>query len=225
LYQSPLGGKIESMKIALFGATGWIGGVVAREALERGHLVTAIVRDKSRLKLGHENLSTTMGDVSDPASVVLAIAAHDAVIAALGSRREGNHKIVSEGARILLGALPHGGVRRLIWVGGSGSLDVSPGVQWIDTPAFPAEWKAEAAAQVEALKIFRAMGGSNEWTFLCPPALLEHGHRTWRYRTGGDQLLTDEKGDSRISVEDFAVAVLDELERPAHIRKRFTVAY
>jgi hypothetical protein len=213
------------MKIALFGATGWIGGGVAREALERGHLVTAVVRDKSRFTLENENLSTTMGDISDPASVVLAIAAHDAVIAALGSRREGNHKIVTEGARILLGALPHSGVRRVIWVGGAGSLDVSPGVQLIDAPAFPAGWKAEAAAQVEALKIFRAMGGSNEWTFLCPPALLEPGQRTWRYRTGGDQLLTDEKGDSRISVEDFAVAVLDELERPAHIRKRFTVAY
>jgi putative NADH-flavin reductase len=213
------------MKIALFGATGWIGGAVAREAVERGHLVTAVIRDKSRLTLENENLSVAIGDISDPASVVLAIAAHDAVIAALGGRREGNHKVVTEGARILLGALPHGGVRRLIWVGGAGSLDVLPGVSLIDTPGFPAKWKAAAAAQMEALKIFRSMGGSNEWTFLCPPALLEPGRRTWRYRTGGDQLLTDEKGDSRISVEDFAVAVLDELERPAHIHERFTVAY
>lgn len=213
------------MKIALLGATGWIGGVIAREALERGHLVTAVVRDKSRLTLEHENLSTTLADISDPASVVLAIAAHDAVIAALGGRREGNHGIVTEGARILLGALPHAGVRRFIWVGSAGSLAVSSSAQFIDTPEFSPEWKAEAAAQVDALKIFRAMGGESEWTFLCPPALLERGRRTWRYRTGGDQLLTDEKGDSRISVEDFAVAVLDELERPAHIRERFTVAY
>jgi hypothetical protein len=132
---------------------------------------------------------------------------------------------VTEGARILLGALPHAGVRRLIWVGAAGSLDVSPGVQLMDTPGFPAEWRADASAQVEALKIFRSMGGSNEWTFICPPALLEPGQRTWRYRAGRDQLLTDQKGDSRISVEDFAVAVLDELERPAQVRQRLTVAY
>jgi putative NADH-flavin reductase len=213
------------MKIALFGATGWIGGVVAREALERGQLVTAVVRDKSRLTLEHENLSTALADVSHPASVVLAIAAHDAVVAALGGRREENHGIVSEGARILLGALPHAGVRRLIWVGDAGTLAVSSAEQFIDVSAFPAGRKAEAAAQVEALGVFRAMGGANDWTFLCPPASLERGQRTWRYRTGGDRLLTDEKGESRISVEDFAVALLDELERPAHIRQRFTVAY
>jgi putative NADH-flavin reductase len=213
------------MKIALFGATGWIGGIVTREALERGHLITAVVRDKSRLRLENENLSIAIGDILDPASVVLAIAAHDAVVAAVGGRRERNHKAVTEGARILLGALPHAGVRRLIWVGAAGSLDVSPGVQLMDTPGFPAEWRADASAQVEALKIFRSMGGSNEWTFICPPALLEPGQRTWRYRTGRDQLLTDQKGDSRISVEDFAVAVLDELERPAQVRQRLTVAY
>jgi uncharacterized protein len=116
-------------------------------------------------------------------------------------------------------------VKRLVWVGGGGSLLVAPGVRVIDTPEFPAEWKAEASAQVQALELFRASTSDVEWSFLSPPAVIEPGQRTGRYRTGGDLLVTDEKGVSRISVEDYAVAFLDELERPAHIRQRFTIAY
>lgn len=95
----------------------------------------------------------------------------------------------------------------------------------VDTPAFPAEYKAEALAQAEALKLFRSSTENVEWSYLSPPAIIQPGQRTGRYRTGTDQLLTDDKGESRISVEDYAVALMDEVERPAHSRKRFTVAY
>jgi hypothetical protein len=213
------------MRIAIFGATGWIGGTVAREALDRGHTVTAIVRDPARLQLTHERLTVATGDVTDPDSIVSVVAGHDAVVAAIGGRREAHHEVVPAAVRALLAGLSRAGVKRLVWVGGGGSLEVASGVRLIDTPQFPAEWKAEAVAQVEALGLFRASTGGVEWSYLSPPALIAPGQRTGRYRTGGDQLLTDEKGESRISVEDYAVALVDELERPAHVRQRFTVAY
>jgi uncharacterized protein len=213
------------MKIAIFGASGWIGGTVAREALGRGHAVSAIVRDPARLQLSGKGLSVVPGDVTDPASISSAVAGVDAVAAAIGGRREAHHEVVPTAARALLTGLAGAGVKRLVWVGGAGSLEVAPGVCLIDTPQFPAEWKAEALAQAEALKLFRASIGGVEWSFLSPPAMLEPGQRSGRYRTGSDQLLVDDKGVSRISVEDYAVALVDELERPAHPRQRFTVAY
>jgi uncharacterized protein len=213
------------MKIAIFGASGWIGGTVTREALERGLTVTAIVRDPARLQLRHERLTTQICDVTDPAKVAAAVAGHDAVAAAISGRKDGHHEVVPAAVRSLLVGLPRAAVMRLVWVGGAGSLLVAPGVRLIDTPQFPAEWKAEASAQVHALELFRASTSDIEWSFLSPPVVIEPGQRTGRYRTGLDQLVTDEKGVSQISVEDYAVALLDELERPAHIRQRFTVAY
>jgi putative NADH-flavin reductase len=213
------------MRIVVFGASGWIGGTVAREALDRGHTVTAIVRDPARLQLTHERLTVATGDVTDPTSVASVVAGHDAVAAAIGGRREAHHPVVPAAARALLTGLAQAGVKRLVWVGGGGSLEVAPGMRLIDTPQFPADWKPEASAQIEALQFFRASTGSVEWSYLSPPAIIEPGRRTGQYRAGGDQLLTDEKGESRISVEDYAVAFLDELEHPAHIRQRFTVAY
>ncbi len=213
------------MKIAIFGASGWIGGTITREALNRGYTVTAVVRDPARLQLTHERLTIATCDATDLARVVPAVAGHDAVAAAIGGRREGNHQVVPAAARTLLTGLPQAGVNRMIWVGGGASLQVAPGVRLFDTPQFPAEWKAEALAQIEALDIFRASTGNVEWSYLSPPLNIEPGQRTGHYRAGGDQLLKDEKGESRISVEDYAVAFLDELEYPTHLRQRFTVAY
>lgn len=213
------------MKIALFGASGWIGGVVAREALGRGHALTAVVRDPSRLALAGQQLTVVTGDALNPASVASVVAGHDAVVAAIGGRRGGNHQIVPAAACALLTGLPKAGVERLLWVGGGGSLEVAPGIRVVDTPKFPIERKAEALAQVEALNVFRSSTGDVQWSYLSPPAIIEPGQRTGRYRTGGDQLLTDERSVSRISVEDYAVALVDEVERPTHVRQRFTVAY
>ncbi len=198
---------------------------VAREALGRGHALTAVVRDPSRLALAGQQLTVVTGDALNPASVASVVAGHDAVVAAIGGRRGGNHQIVPAAACALLTGLPKAGVERLLWVGGGGSLEVAPGIRVVDTPKFPIERKAEALAQVEALNVFRSSTGDVQWSYLSPPAIIEPGQRTGRYRTGGDQLLTDERSVSRISVEDYAVALVDEVERPTHVRQRFTVAY
>lgn len=212
------------MRIAIFGAGGWVGGTVVREALSRGHAVTVVVRDPTR-QLKHERVEVATADATDAAQVASAVAGH-AVVASISGRRDANHAVVPAAARALLAGLAQAGIKRLLWVGGAGSLEVARGVRLIDTPQFPAEVKPESAAAIEALQVFRDSTFDDvQWSYLSPPAMLEAGQRTGRYRTGGDQLLKDEKGESRISVEDYAVALVDELERPAHIRQRFTVAY
>jgi uncharacterized protein len=213
------------MKLAIYGASGWIGGTVAAEALNRDHFVTAIARESSKVKLNHERLTVIIGDATDHASVAKAVAGHDAIVAAIGGRREARHDVVPAAVRALLIGLSQADVKRLVWVGGAGSLEAEPGVMYIDTPQFPAELKTEASAQVEALKLFRSSQEGIQWSFLSPPAHLERGVRSGRYQLGADQLLTDANGDSRISVADYAVALVDEIERAAHIRRRFTVAY
>jgi uncharacterized protein len=126
-------------------------------------------------------------------------------------------------ARSLIEGVGKAGVKRLIVVGGAGSLEVAPGVRLVDTPQFPAGWKGIALSHADSLPIYRK--AALDWTYVSPAAFIEPGQRTGKYRTGGDQLLTDAKGESRISAEDFAVAVVDELEQKRHVRKRITVAY
>jgi hypothetical protein len=115
-------------------------------------------------------------------------------------------------------------VKRLLVVGGAGSLEIAPGLQVVDTPDFPPQWKESALGARDALELLKAEQGL-DWTMLSPAALIEPGERTGRFRLGGDQLLVDGEGASRISLQDYAVAMIDELERPAHIGRRFTVAY
>lgn len=213
------------MKIALIGATGFVGTALLGEALERGHRVTAVVRHPDKLPR-HANLSGRAADVRDPAQVKAAVAGHDAVISAYNPGWK-NPEIYDEhlrASRAILEGARRAGVRRVIVIGGAGSLEVAPGVQLVDTPQFPAEWKAGALAAREAHReILRE--GELEWTFVSPAALLEPGPRTGKYRIGGDQLLMSGSAPAKISVSDLAVAVLDELEKPRHIRKRFTAAY
>jgi putative NADH-flavin reductase len=213
------------MRIAIFGASGWIGGTVAREALGRGHEVTAVVRDPGRLAIFGESLKVATADVTDPDQVASAALGQDAVGVAISGRRDHDAGIIAAAARALLDGLPRANVRRFVWAGGAGSLEVAPGVRLVDGPQFPAEWKPEALAQAEALAVIRGAGPGMEWTYVSPAAVIAPGERTGKFRIGGDQLLTDEKGESRISVEDYAIAFVDELEQAAHPRQRITVAY
>lgn len=213
------------MKIVLFGATGHIGQGILDEALARGHDVTAIVRDPARLAQRHDKLTVVTGDVAQPASWRDALHGADAVVASLSARRDGNHGSVPASARLLLDTLPKAGVKRLLWVGGAGSLETAPGVKVIDDPDFPAAWKPEAEAQAEALDVFRASHAGVEWTYISPAALIEDGERRGSYRIGGDRLLVDASGVSRIGVADYAVALLDRLEQHDALRQRITVAY
>lgn len=212
------------MKIAVIGA-GNIGRVVIGEALSRGHTVTAIVRDPAKLTLSHPALSAAAGDVTDAASIAAAVAGHDAVVSAIGPNHAiGNIDILPQSVSTLIAALKQAGVRRLLVVGGAGSLEVAPGLRLYDTPEFPEAWRPAAKKHGEGLAILRAETAL-DWTFFSPAAIIEPGQRTGKFRLGGDQLLADASGNSRISIEDFAVAVVDELETPAHLRQRFTIAY
>jgi uncharacterized protein len=213
------------MKLVLFGATGHVGHAILDEALARGHDVKAIVRDASRLNESHNKLHVVVGDITNSASWQTSAKGADAVIASVSARRDGNSDTIPNAARALLETLPRVGVKRLLWVGGAGSLEVAPGVKVIDDPHFPDAWKPEAKAQAIALDVFRASKADIDWTYISPAALLEDGARTGTYRMGGDELLTDASGHSRISVPDYAVALLDRLERQDALRQRITVAY
>ncbi|TAM36758.1 MAG: NAD(P)-dependent oxidoreductase [Burkholderiaceae bacterium] len=211
------------MKLFIFGATGMVGQALVQEALGRGHQVTAAARDTSKAVLP-AGVNVVQADAGSESEVRAAVAGHDAVLAAISGRKSG-HDTVPAIARNLLATLPLAGVPRLLWVGGAGSLEVAPGVQLVTTPNFPAAIKDEALGQGRALDAFRASASHLDWTFFSPAALMQPGERTGHYRVGGDQLLADASGNSRISVADFAVAMLDELERHAHPRTRISVAY
>jgi len=213
------------MKIALFGATGHLGQGILEEALSRGYDVTAIVRDPARLAQRNDKLKVVTGDVAQPASWLGAVLGADAVVASLSARRDGNPDSVPANAAVLLDNLPKAGVKRLLWVGGAGSLEVAPGVKVIDDPHFPDAWKPEANAQGKALDVFRASQADVDWTYVSPAALIEDGERSGKYRIGGDQLLVDANGVSRITVPDYAVALLDRIEKHDALRQRITVAY
>lgn len=211
------------MKVALIGATGFIGSAVLREALDREHQVTAIVRHPEKLP-EHANLVSQKGDVMKEETAAL-VAGHEAVISAYSSDRgpEQYEQHIS-GYRMIIDGVKAAGLKRLLVVGGAGSLEVAPGVQVVDGPEFPEEWKPGALATREVLYLLRDEP-ELEWTFLSPSGAIAPGERTGQFRLGTDQLLTDADGESRISLEDYAVAMLDELEEPQHSRRRFTVGY
>ncbi len=203
------------MKVALIGATGFIGQHLLTEALGRKHQVTALVRNPAKLAVA-TGLTSKALDIHNAAQVTAVLAGQDAVIISL------HHDGLD--LQALIDAVKASGIARLLVVGGAGSLEVAPGVQLVDTPEFPAEWKAVALAAREFLDLLRAEK-TLDWTYLSPSAFIEPGERTGKFRLGKEQLLVNEQGESRISNQDFAVALIDELENPAHSQQRFTVGY
>ena len=210
------------MRLVIFGAAGRIGQRIMQEALARGHAVTAAVRDLSRLEVQHAALHGVTVDVSRDDEVARVAAKHDAAVSAVGPGRSGDVGVIVAAARALIAGLAVSGTRRLVVVGGAGSLEIRPGVQRLDTPEYPEIYRPSGYAQREALALYRA--SDLDWSYLSPPIIIEPGTRSGHYRTGGTQVLVDATGRSRISMEDYAVAVLDELEQPRHIRAQFTVA-
>jgi uncharacterized protein len=202
------------MNVALIGATGTAGSRLLAELIRRGHTVTAIVRHPEKVP-AQPGVTAKKGDVFDPQGLADLLKGHDAVISSV-------HFTASD-PRKLLEAVQASGVKRYLIVGGAGSLEVAPGVRLIDTPNFPEAYKAEATAGAAFLDLLRGETGL-DWTFLSPSALFVAGERTGKFRLGKDQLLANAEG-SRISFEDFALALVDELEKPAHPRQRFTVGY
>ena len=211
--------------IVLFGSTGTIGHRILEEALSRGHQVTAVLRETSRTGEHRANLDYRVGDIFKPETIASAAVNHDVVVSAYGPGT-GDANLIVKAAHSLIDGLTRVEPIRLIVVSGAGSLEVKPGVELVDTPEFPAAWKAAALAHREAIKVFREAGFAEfDWTAVSPPAIIEPGKRTGKYRTETDQLIVDAKGDSRISDEDFAVAIVDEIENPRFAGKRFTVGY
>ncbi len=203
------------MKIAVIGASGNAGSRITAELASRGHAVTAIARNPEKIaRLA--NVVPTKGDASDEAALAQLLRGHDAAVSSI-------HFLASDPKK-LIGAAKASGVGRYLVVGGAGSLEVAPGVRLVTTPAFPAQYKAEAEKGAAFLDLLRQEKALN-WTFLSPSALFVAGQRTGKFRLGTDQLLTAADGKSWISFEDFAVALADEIDRPAHIRRRFTVGY
>ena len=203
------------MKIAVIGASGNAGSRITKELAGRGHAVTAIARNPAKIAV-QQNVTAKTGDVMDQAGLAQLLAGHDVAISSV-------HFLDSDPAK-LIGAAKASGVGRYLVVGGAGSLEVAPGVALVTTPNFPAQYKAEAEKGGAFLDLLRQEKQLN-WTFLSPSALFVPGERTGKFRLGTDQLLTASDGKSWISFEDFAVALADEIERPAHIKRRFTVGY
>jgi uncharacterized protein len=202
------------MKVALIGASGQAGSRILSELVRRGHQVTGIARHPEKIASG-AGVTVKKGDVSDKEGLIALLKGHDVVISSV-------HFSASDPA-ILIEAARASGAKRYFVVGGAGSLEVAPGVKLIDTPQFPAIYKTEAGKGGEFLDLLRGEK-SLDWTFLSPSAMFVAGERTGKFRLGKDQLLTNDKGSS-ISFEDYAIAAVDELEKPAHSRQRFTVGY
>lgn len=204
------------MNLLLLGATGLVGSHLLIEALNRGHHVTGVARTAATLP-AHERLRIAPHDLAHTARPLAAVlAGHDAVLSAL--------RFTTSPATALISATKAAGAPRLLVVGGAGSLLAASGLALVDTPDFPAEYRAEALAGREWLDALRAEPGL-DWTFVSPSAQLHDGPRTGNFRLGGDDLLVDARGESHISLADYVVAFLDELERPRHARARFTVGY
>lgn len=161
----------------------------------------------------------------DTAALTSVLAGHVAVISAFSGHSQAQiREHYVRGVQSIIAAVKQARAPRLLVVGGAGSLDVAPGVQLVDTPHFPPQWKQTAEGARDALRLLRKEP-ELDWTMLSPSALLERGIRTGKFRLGTDQLLADAAGESYISLEDYAVAMLDEFERPTHSRQRFTVGY
>jgi putative NADH-flavin reductase len=217
-----------NMKIVVFGATGNVGQRVVAEALRRGHDVVGVVRDPAAVQSPDKRARLVEGDATNAESVAVVARGADAVVSAISPRPNARGlpaPSLAANSRALIKGLRNAGVKRVLYVGGAGSLEVAPGKALADLPDFPEAYRAEAREGREALAIWRNDARGLEWTYLSPAAEIAPGARTGKYRITDDTLLVDDKGKSFITFEDYAVAVLDELERPQHIGKRFGVAY
>lgn len=213
------------MKLAIIGATGFVGSAVLQEALQQGHDVTAIVRHPEKLA-AHPSLTAKAVSVFDEAALADVLRGHDAVISAYNpgwTNPDIQSQMIEVSAHIV-NATKLAKVPSLLVVGGAGSLEVAPGVQLVDTPQFPAEWKEGALGAREVLNQLKNEKELN-WRFISPAVFLEPGKRTGQFRYGDDAVLFNDDQPARISVEDLAVAIVEEIAAPRYNQRRFTVAY
>jgi putative NADH-flavin reductase len=214
-------------KVVLIGASGFVGSALLREALDRGHQVVAMVRNPEKITLHHQNLEIKKADVSSIDAVISACKGADVVISAYNPGW--TNPLISEDTLrvypVILEGVKKAGVKRLLIVGGAGSLFVKPGVRLMDAGIIPGEYlpavKSLASIYLEILSGEKEI----DWVFFSPAGVIAPGTRTGKFRLGKDDMVVDKKGESKISVQDYAVAMIDELEKPAHHRERFTIGY
>ncbi|MGA2861478.1 MAG: NAD(P)-dependent oxidoreductase [Steroidobacteraceae bacterium] len=210
------------MKVALYGATGKSGSRILKELVSRGHQVTAIVRDPAKIPQPGPGVFVKRDDLSEAKKIAAAINGAEAVISAYAPPQDDPDAIVGVTQR-LIDALGGGTSARLIVVGGAGSLFVAPGVTLVDSGYVPEPYLPISRAHVKAFNVLRA--STIEWTYLAPAAYFTPGERTGKFRLGKDELIANAQQESRISMEDYAIALVDELEKPRHRRQRFSVGY
>ena len=209
------------MKVVLYGATGKAGSVILKELVDRGHVVIAAARTPEKVR-EVKNVTAVQDDLSDPAKTASIVKVADAVVSAYGPPPDDSRQLIGAMDR-LVKAIEQAGGPRLIVVGGAGSLFVAPGVTLRESGHLPKEWIPIVDAHIQVLRNLKQ--SSIDWTYFSPAAFFEPGERTGKFRMGKDDLITDAKGNSRISFQDYAIALVDELENPQHHRERFTIGY
>lgn len=219
------------MKIAIIGASGFVGAPIAAEALARGHEVTAIVRDISKLP-PHPRLHGFAANATDEEALAEALAGHDVVIHAFHPGKsvpmDEIYELFVQGHEAIIAAAKRSGVPRLLCVGGAASLKTDEGVEYLESSMWNPEFTPYKPAILGTRALYYLLkeeSGGLDWVFLAPSVMLRPGERTGAYRTGGDHVLVDAGGQSQISLEDYAMAMIDEAETPRHHRERFTVGY
>jgi hypothetical protein len=215
------------MKVVIIGASGTFGSVIRDEALSRGHLVTAICRHPEKIAVQNPNLHIVKADIVKDAVDKL-LCGHEAVIVAYNPVPGFIHPDLVDmhlkGSKAIISGVKKSGVKRLLYVGGAGSLEVAPGVRLLETGVLPDGVKQTSQATFETLQMLRKEN-ELEWTFLCPAPMTRPGKRTGHFRVGKDQPVKNEEGKSEISMQDYAVAMINELENPQHTHERWTAAY
>jgi putative NADH-flavin reductase len=211
------------MKILLIGGSGNIGQRIAKEALQKGYQVNAVQRNPGKLSLKDPNLTITKGDILNEAELQALVKDADVVVSAISPHDLGEFK---QAYTNLINAMEKEPSKRIIIVGGAGSTEISPGLRLMDSPMMahiPAEWHPAIRAHAEVLGLFKA--SKTNWTYFSPANMIEAGERTGKYRLGGTNMIFDANGNSHISYEDYAVALVDEIANPKHLRQQFSIAY
>ncbi len=218
------------MKIALIGASGFVGSKILAEAVQRGHQVTAIVRNPEKIE-AQKNVTTKKADVLQVDELARILAGHDAVVSAFNPARGVAGPQVFDmhvaGHKAIIAAAKKSGVKRFLGVGGAASLKTPAGVELIDSPDFPAAYEAYKPGIRGTRELYYLLKKEPDldWVFVAPSVTIAPGERTGKFRVGKDDILYDANGVSKISLEDYSVALVDELERPQHHRERITIGY
>lgn len=214
-------------KVVIIGASGFVGSAILNEALDRGLEVTAIVRNPEKIKISNANLTVVKADVSSASEVAKHTKGFDTVISAYNPGWT-NPNIYEDTLKVypaILEGVKEAGAKRVLIVGGAGTLFVSPGVRVIDSGAIPESYMPGVKSLAE-FYLNTLMNEKNiDWVFFSPAGSIAPGKRTANYRLGKDDLIVDANGESNISVEDYAKAMVDEFEKPQHHQERFTIGY